>query len=153
MRKEAILKMIDTFIRDLKEIRKDVEKFEVSDGAESYTQYTDDELAAFIAKTLEGRRNKLEILDRVANLSNTNRIVRKQEIVNILTFKDFCKLLDSLKYEYSIRPDVTKSKNAGKSIVFKDKYSGTEKIAIAFTPEGFLDSLYFDDKLNIQQYC
>ena len=144
--------MIDTFIRDLKEIRKDVEKFEVSETAESYTQYTDDELASFIAKTLESRQNKLEILDKAADLSNTQRIERKQEIVNILDFKDFCKLLDSFKYEYSIRPDVTKSKHAGKSIVFKDKITGTEKIAIAFTKEGFLDAIYFEDKLNIQRY-
>ena len=149
MKKEAIIKMIDTFIRDLKEIRADVEKFEVSEDTEAYTQYTDDELATFIAKTLDGRHNKLRILDDAADLSNTLRIERKQKTVNVLTFTDYCNILDTFGYEYIIRPNTVNG--SGKSIVFKDNYSGTDIISINFRRSGYVDSLWFSENLHIKK--
>ena len=150
MKKQAILKMIDTFIRDLKEIRKDVEKFEVSEDTESYTQYTDDELAAFIAKTLEGRNDsvKADILNKVAELENINK---PQIALNDLTeFDVACRILDNSKYEYGIRP--RKSSNGGKVIVLKNKYNGAENVAIGFNEKDKLVFLDFDKDLYIEKH-
>ena len=150
MKKEAILKMIDTFIRDLKEIRKDVEKFEVSEDAESYSQYTSDELAAFIAKTLEGRQNKLEILDKVADLSNTQRIERSAEKSDSITLDALVNIIESNGYEYCIRPANGDSRD--KMIVFKDRYNNKEHVAFAFSSEEILSNIMFSKDLCIKNY-
>lgn len=150
MKKEAILKMVDTFIRDLKEIRKDVEKFEVSEDAESYVQYTDDELAAFIAKILEDRENKLNILDKAAELSDTPKIERTQEVVKVVTIDDIIRILEKGRYEYSIRPDEYNAKN--KAVVLKDMYTNAEMVAFIFLDGKYLSSIVFNGKLYIKNF-
>lgn len=147
MKKESILKMIDTFIRDLKEIRADVEKFEVSENTESYTQYTDDELASFIAKTLEGRKNGLEILDKAADLSNTPRIQREVKSVRVdtITFKALSSMLDETGVEYLVKP--RKDLEGGKSIVFKNT-KGKELAEIEFSTLGYVRKMSLNSVLN-----
>jgi hypothetical protein len=136
MANEALIKMIDTYIDQLKEIRNDLD----SSGVDIYNTYTDKELAFVISKILNrrDRTSRNDIIKDLLYLTDTRIVSNDDASIYDLDISEFEKLLLDNGYK------VTKENYGSsytKNILEVLKTNGTCVLRLRFGENGTISKL------------
>ena len=140
MNKNTILKMIDTYMVQLKELKKDISKMDL----DMDEPLTDDELVLHISKLLEGKRDttKVDIITKVAILNGLSAKQYKENAEQVSMYEiteeaigEF--LLDS-GYTFTKRNNPS---NKNEHIISVSRYTSKEAVSFDFDEDGYCNGI------------